>query len=101
VSPGPHGCCAYAPCTCLRKQDVGKPNQNAAQLYARAQVCVNNDLSDDGLWKGWGFRVGTGSAGEVGEALTDTKIDVACNQDGEVVDLASCLRSEVRRNPAV
>jgi len=41
-----------------------------------------------GLWKGWGFWVGTwnvdsltGRAGEVVEALSDRKVDVACIQE--------------------
>jgi len=48
----------------------GKPSQNAAQ------PCVNDELTADGLWSGWGFRVGTwnvdsltGRAGELGEVL--------------------------------
>ena len=48
----------WAP-TCLHKQEVGKPSQNAAQLCGGAQGCVNDDLRADGLQKGWGFRVGT------------------------------------------
>jgi len=51
---------------------VGKPIQNAAQLCAKAEGCVNDDLRSDKLWKGWGFWVGTwnvdsliGRAGEV------------------------------------
>jgi len=55
---------------------------------ARAQGCVNDDLRADGLWKGWRFRVGTwnvdsltGRAGEVVEALTDRKVDMACIQE--------------------
>ena len=69
--------------TCLHKQQ--KPSQNAAQPCARVQGYVNDDLGADGLWKGWGFRVGTwnvdsvtGRAGEVVEAL---KVDVACIQE--------------------
>jgi len=69
----PHGCP-----TCLRKQEVGKPSQNAAQPCARAQVYVNDDLRADGLQKGWGFQISTwnvdsltGRAGEVVEALSD------------------------------
>ena len=47
--------------TCLRKQEVGKPSQNAAQLElcAKAQGCVNYDLRADGLRKDLGFRVST------------------------------------------
>jgi len=41
--------------TCLRKQEVGKPSQNAAQPCARAQVYVNDDLRADGLRKSWDF----------------------------------------------
>jgi len=37
------------------KQEVGKTSRNAAQLCARAQGCVNDDLTADGLQKGWGF----------------------------------------------
>ena len=65
--------------TCLCKQEVKKPSQNAAQPYARVQGYVNDDLSADGLRKGWGFRVGmwnvdslTGRAGEVVEVLSWT-----------------------------
>ena len=53
--------------TCLRKQKVGKPSQNAAQACAKAAGCVHDH---------WGFRVGTwnadsltGRAGELVEAL--------------------------------
>ena len=67
---------------------MGKPSRNAAQLCARAQAYVNDDLRADGVWKGWGFRVGiwnvdslTGRAGEVVEALSDRKIDMACIQE--------------------
>jgi len=67
---------------------VGKPSQNAAQLYARPQGCVNDDLRADGLRKGWGFWVGTWNvdsltdrAGEGVEALSDRKVDVACIQE--------------------
>jgi len=73
--------------TCLRKQEVGKPSWNAAQPCVKAQGCVNDDQRADGLWKGWGFRVGTWNldsltckAGEVVEALSDRKVDVACIQ---------------------
>jgi len=45
--------------TCLRKLEVGKPSQNAAQLCAKAHGCVHDDLRADELRKGWGFRVGT------------------------------------------
>jgi len=41
---GYHRLCAP---TCLFKQEVGKPSQNAAQ------PC---DISADRLWKGWDFR---------------------------------------------
>jgi len=58
--------------TCLCKQEVGKPSQNAAQPCARAEGYVNDDLRADGLWKGRGFWVGTwnvdsltGRAGEI------------------------------------
>jgi len=58
--------------TCLRKQEVGKPSQNVAQPFAKAEGCVQDDLRADKLWKGWGFRVGTwnvdsltGRAGEL------------------------------------
>jgi len=66
----------------------GKPYQNAAQPCARVQGCINDDLRADGLQKGWGFGVGTwnvdsltGRAGEVVEALSDRKVDVACIQE--------------------
>jgi len=62
--------------TCLCKHEVGKPSQNAAQPCARVHDCVKNDLRVNGLWKGWGFWVGTWNvdsltdrAGEVLEAL--------------------------------
>jgi len=52
------------------------------------QGYVNDDLRAEGLWKGWEFEVGTwnvdsltGRAGEVVDALTDRKIDVACIQE--------------------
>ena len=74
--------------TCLYKQEVGKRCWNAAQLCARVQGCVNDDLTADGLRKCWGFWVGTwnvdsltGRAGEVVEALWDWKVDVACIQE--------------------
>jgi len=41
--------------TCLCKQEIGKPSRNAAQLCARVQGHVNDDLRADGLRKGWGF----------------------------------------------
>ena len=70
--------------TCLCKQEVGKPSWNAAQPCARVQGCVNDDLRADGLRKGWGFWVGTWNVdsltsrgGEVVEALSDRKDDVA------------------------
>jgi len=51
-------------------------------------MIVNEDLRADGLWKGWGFQVGTwsvesltGRAGEVLKALSDRKVDVACIQE--------------------
>jgi len=40
---------------CLCKQKVEKPSWNAAQPFARADGCVNDDLRADGLWKGWDF----------------------------------------------
>jgi len=71
--------------TCLCKQKVEKPSGNAAQPCARAQGHVNDDLRADVWRKGWRFRVGTwnvdsltGRAGEVVEALSDRKVDVAC-----------------------
>jgi len=70
--------------TCLCKQEVGKLSQKAAQHSARMQGYVNND----GLWKGWGFWVGTwnfdsltGRTGEVVEALSDRKVDMTCIQE--------------------
>jgi len=74
--------------TCLRKQEVGKPSRNAAQLRARVQCYVNGDLRADGLRKGWEFWVGTwnvdsltGRAGEVVEAWSDRKVVMACIQE--------------------
>jgi len=67
----------------------GETSQNAAQLCARAQGCVNDDLRADRLRKGWGFQVSTwnvdsltGRAGEVVvEALSDREVDVVCIQE--------------------
>jgi len=74
--------------TCLRKQEVGKPSWNAEKPCARVHNCVNDDLRADGLRKGWQFQVGTwnvdsltGRAGEIVEALSDRKVDVACIQE--------------------
>ena len=74
--------------TCLHKHEVGKPSQNATQPCVRAHGCVNDDLRADVLQKGCTFRVGTcgtytltGSAGEVAEALSDRKVDLACIQE--------------------
>jgi len=41
--------------TCLRKQKVGKPSQNAAQPCAKAEGCVRDDLRADKLQKGLGI----------------------------------------------
>ena len=38
--------------TCLCKQEVGKSSLNAAQLHAKAEGCVHDDLRADKLWKG-------------------------------------------------
>jgi len=38
--------------TCLYKQEVEKPSQHAAQLCAKAEGCVHEDLSADKLQKG-------------------------------------------------
>jgi len=75
--------------TCLRKQKVGKPSQNAAQPYAKAEGCVYEDPSRaDELRKGWSFRVGTwnvdsltGRSGELVEALAKRRIGLACVQE--------------------
>jgi len=74
--------------TCLRKHEVGKASLNEAQPCARAQGYVNDDLRANVLQKGWGFWVGTWNvdsltdrAGEVVEALSDRKVDVACIQE--------------------
>jgi len=74
--------------TCLCKQEVGKPSQNAAQPCAKAEGCVHDDLRADKLHKGWGFRVGTwnvdsltGRAGELVEVLADREVDVGCIQE--------------------
>jgi len=52
-------------------------------MCARAQDYVNDDLRADTLWKGWGFQVGTWNvdSGEVVEALSDRKVDVACIEE--------------------
>jgi len=75
--------------TCLRKQEVGKPSQNAAQPCAKAQRCVQDDVRADKLRKGWVFRVGTWNvdsltglrAGELVEALADREVDVGYIQE--------------------
>ena len=74
--------------TCLCKQEVGKPSQNAAQPCAKAEGCVRDDLRADKLRKGWGFWVGiwnvdslTGRAGELVETLADREVDVECIQE--------------------
>ena len=70
-------------CPCIPTQTGGMQHN-----CAMAHSCVNDDLRADGLWKGWGFRVGTrnvdsltGSTGEVVEALSDRKVGVACIQE--------------------
>jgi len=52
------------------------------------QGCVKDDLRTDGLQKGWQFQVSTwnadslkGRSGELVEALSDRKVDVACIQE--------------------
>jgi len=77
--------------TCLHKQEVGKPSRNAAQPSARVQGYVNDVLRADGLWKVWGFRVGTwnvdsltGRAGEVVEALSDRKVAEMIQATGDI-----------------
>jgi len=62
----------------------GKPSQNTAQLCAKAEGCVHEDMRADKLWKGWEFLFGpwnvdslTGRAGELIEVLADGKVDVA------------------------
>jgi len=74
--------------TCLCKQEVGKPSWNITQPCARVQGYVNDDLRADRMRKGWGFWVSTwnvdsltGRAGEVVEALSDRKGDVARIQE--------------------
>ena len=64
---------------CLRKQEVGKPSQNAPQASARVQGCINHDLRADRLQKSWELHVDTwnGRAGEVVEAFSDRIVDVA------------------------
>jgi len=64
--------------TCLCKQEVGKPSQNAAKPCAKAEGCVHDDPKADKLWKGRGFWVGTwnidsltGRASELVEELAD------------------------------
>ena len=84
------GCNPVGAPTCLRKQEVGKPSQNAAQHCAKAEGCVNDDRRrrTDALREGWGFWVVTwnvdsltGRAGELVEVLVDRKVDVACIQE--------------------
>ena len=74
--------------TCLHKQEVGKPSWNAVQPCTSMQGYANDDLRADGLQKGWGFRVSTwnvdsltGRSGEVVEALSDRKVDMAYIQE--------------------
>jgi len=75
--------------TCLRKQEVGKPNLNAAQPDAKAEGCVHDVAPRaDKLRKGWAFRVGTwnidslkGRSGELVEPLTERQVDMACVQE--------------------
>ena len=55
--------------TCLRKHEVGKHSQNAAQHRAEAAGCAHDDLRADKLRKGSGFRVGT------------RELDVGCIQE--------------------
>ena len=76
------GCNPVGAPTCLRKQEVGKPSQNAAQHCAKAEGCVNDDLRRrrNALREGWGFRVGTWNADSV-EVLADREVDVACIQE--------------------
>jgi len=90
--------------TCLCKQEVEKPSWNAAQPCARVQGCVNNNLRADGLRKGWSFPVGTwnvdsltGRAGEVVEALSDRRVDVAAfkEHDGKAA-VASSMKLKVK-----
>jgi len=73
--------------TCLCKQ-VGKNRRYTAKPCPRAKGYVNDDLRAYRLWKGWGFQDGTwnvdsltGRAGEVVEALSDRKVDMACIQE--------------------
>jgi len=74
--------------TYLRKHEVGKPSQNAAQPCAKAEGCVHDDLRADKLREGWGFRVGTwnvdsltGRADELVKAMADRDVDVGCIQE--------------------
>jgi len=81
----------YSSCGCPQMPTQiggGKSSRNAAQPCARVQGYVNDDLRADGLWKGWGFRVCTwnvdsltGRAGDVVEALSGRKVNVACIQE--------------------
>ena len=72
----------------LRKQEVGKPSQNAAQPCAKTDGCVYDDLRANKLQKGWRFPVGTwnvdsltGKASELVEALANREVDVGCIQE--------------------
>jgi len=38
---------------------VGKRSENTAHLSAMAEGCVQEDMKDDKLQKGWGFQVGS------------------------------------------
>ena len=60
--------------------------QHNPMLWRRVMLIMT--LKADGLQKGWGFRVGTrnvdsltGRAGEVVEAFSVRKVDVACIQE--------------------
>ena len=61
---------------CLCKQEVWKRSQNAANLCAKTNGCVHEDMRIHKLQKGWGFRVGTWNVdsltGRADELIEDT-----------------------------
>jgi len=70
------------------KTGGGETQPECSTTRAMAQGCVNDDLRADGLQKGWGFWVGTWNVdsltrreGEVLEALSNRKADVAYIQE--------------------
>jgi len=64
------------------------PTQTGGEEILLECSCVNHYRRVDGMRKGWGFQVSTwnvdsltGRAGEVVEAWSDRKVDMACVQE--------------------